>query len=226
MSRISKLRILQILPCLAVSLALQACNPPKEFPVTAADWDARALEYYRQQEYEKACNDWDRAIMIEPNNAVFYWRRARACRQFGRNDQSIDDADKAVSLVIEGHDRRKTMYFIETRAECYAKKGKMDKAIADFDLAIKMSDGGVDSAPLYMERGKAKLQNADPEGAVKDFDKAIELVPTWGRAYHFRAKAYDVLLNFEQGRKDHERALRMGYEEFADRYEPLPITYK
>lgn len=218
--------LINILFAVVICMTLQGCRHAKEFPTTVEEWNDRACEYYDRQEYEKACNDWDQAIMIDHNNAALYWRRARACRQFGRLDQSVDDATKAVELAEGGHDRRKLMYYLHTRAECYATNGELEPALNDFNRAIKMSDGGLDSAPLYMDRGRVLMKLGENKEAVQDFTRAIELVPTWGRAYHFRAKAYDELLDFANGRKDHETALRMGYEESSDRYEPLPIRTK
>src|SRR5205085_545330 len=59
-------------------------------------------------------------------------------------------------------------------------KGELDKAIADYDLAITFaphSDG------VYFQRGLARLAKGDLDIALSDFNRAIELNPRLAEAY-------------------------------------------
>src|SRR5436190_1400003 len=51
-------------------------------------------------------------------------------------------------------------------------KGELERAIADYDLAIAFD---TNYSFAYFNRGLAREQKGDLTGAVKDYDRAIEL---------------------------------------------------
>jgi len=59
-----------------------------------------------------------------------------------------------------------------SRGVAYARKGELDKAIADFDKAIEL-DPNFEEA--YCNRGVAYVQKGEVEKAISDLEKCIEL---------------------------------------------------
>jgi tetratricopeptide (TPR) repeat protein len=211
-----------LIACLTLCLLQLGCTYANTFPVSAADWDARACEKYEHEEYDKAIEDWDQATRLDDSNPIYFWRRSRGCRKVGRIQQAVDDATHALDLASP-KDARRRMFCLDTRAKALIKLGKYEDAAKDFDEAIKLAEGKSDLAPIYMDRGEMHLELAEPKLALKDFSEAIKLVPTWGRAYFFRAKAHDALEDRASADKDRSTALQMNYDELSDRYEPLSI---
>ena len=60
------------------------------------------------------------------------------------------------------------------RGIAYAEKGDYDRAIQDYDKAIKLN---LDFAEAYFNRGLAYAEKGDYDRAIQDYDKASELRP-------------------------------------------------
>ena len=80
----------------------------------------------------------------------------------------------------------------------YLRTGNLDQAIAYYTKAI---DLGIADANMYFFRGQmyGKYQQEDAK-AIVDYTKAIELQPTFSRAYLNRALSYSML-------KQHDKAI-------------------
>lgn len=217
--------ILVFLACLCVCLMQFGCTYSNTFPSNAAAWDDRACAKFEREEYDKSIEDWDQAVKLDDQNPVYWWRRSRACRKVGRLQQAADDASHALDLAAPT-DTRRRMFYLDTRAKALMKLGQYEEARKDFDEAVKLSEGKSDVAPIYMDRGEMHLELADAKLAIEDFSAAIALVPTWGRAYYFRAKAYDATGETEKADKDRRTAMQMNFDELTDKYEPLSIRSK
>lgn len=204
---------------------IQLMKARDAFPSSAAEWDARACEKFERGDYEEALIDWDSAVQADPDNSLLYWRRSRACREVGRNDQAVDDATHALSLLTPNDKSadRKRMFYLHARALGHDKRGDYQAALEDFKEAIALAEGRIDAAPLYFDRGRIELAIADTDLAIADFSMAIKLVPTWGLAYHNRAKAYDSKSEFAEGARDHDIAMKMDYDPVFDKFDPVPI---
>src|SRR5262245_42415798 len=72
------------------------------------------------------------------------------------------------------------------RGAAWLSKGDLERAIADFDLAIA-SDPNL--ACGYNSRGAARWRLKDYGRAVADFNRAIQLDPRFAEAYVNRGKA-------------------------------------
>src|SRR5262245_46066760 len=66
------------------------------------------------------------------------------------------------------------------RGNEWMKKGEIERAIADYDVAIA-SDSRI--ADAYYNRGLARRRKGDADGALSDYDRAIELNPRYFDAY-------------------------------------------
>jgi tetratricopeptide (TPR) repeat protein len=202
--------------------ALQSCNLGS-YPNSAEDWDKSAVEKYLREEYDLACNDWDQAVKFAPDNPDYWWKRSRATMRFGREQQSIDDAKKSIELLGD-KDPRKLIYYNLQLAEAYQQKTMNAEAQATFDKTLEMAEGTLDAAPVYMERGRFFVGIGEFEKAISDLNKAIALVPTWGRAYYYRGKAYEGNHVMAKAVDDYLKAKEMNYDNLVDRWEPLPLN--
>ena len=70
------------------------------------------------------------------------------------------------------------------RGNAYLAKGDHDKAIADYDQAIKLAPG---VGQLHHDRGYTYQLKGEYKKAIADFDKSIEYFPQNAQAYNNRA---------------------------------------
>ncbi|MBI4966124.1 MAG: tetratricopeptide repeat protein [Desulfomonile tiedjei] len=135
---------------------------------------------------------------------------ARAQAYFGKGDASA--AWKDLKTVL-----RSNQLDGETRATALQLSGMLSlrgkdqkKALSDFTEAIKTPhDNHSLLSASFANRGIAYINLGDPDRAVSDLDKAIELEPTSGFAYAGRSLAQLRRDNIEKARKDAEKALRL-----------------
>src|SRR5580700_6801725 len=83
-----------------------------------------------------------------------------------------DQAIIACSQVIKVDSRAAWAYF--KRGDAYQAKGKLDRAIADYDTAIALDPKYV---AAYHNRGVAHKDKGDFDRAIADYDMVIALDP-------------------------------------------------
>src|SRR5262245_52133479 len=76
------------------------------------------------------------------------------------------------------------------RGNQWLAKGELDRAIADYDLAIAFDA----CAAIYNNRGLARQRKGDLAGSLSDYDRAIELNPRYAEGLINRG-----LFHAEQG---------------------------
>jgi len=134
----------------------------------------RADTYLQRGSYDHAVRDYDRMIELAPRNADFYYNRG--CAQLAANnvEQSIDDFSMSIQLDELG---KLGNLAYNNRGSAYARQGKYELAITDFESAIKVTP----SEPLaYRNKALAlKLlgRSDDYQAAVVRF-REIEAAQT------------------------------------------------
>ena len=96
------------------------------------------------------------------------------------------------------------------RANVRASLGKYEKAITDYDTAIRLKP---QHAEAYYNRGLAKANLGQYEAAIADFDAALDLNPQDAMAYTNRGEAKGHLEKHEEARTDLQRALELATEQ-------------
>jgi serine/threonine protein kinase/Tfp pilus assembly protein PilF len=173
--------------CYTTCIALSSHSPHAFYP-----YFNRGLEYLKQQKYEAACADFDQAIRLRPNCADAYINRALARKELARASAPAGNgsqtgsartappapvralriqAEQDVTEALKLNPALPRAYFI--RAELRAEIGDVQGAQSDRALGMRVEPS---DAPTWIDRGLARI-DADPRGALADFDKALELSP-------------------------------------------------
>ncbi|WP_159731229.1 caspase family protein [Methylosinus sp. Ce-a6] len=84
------------------------------------------------------------------------------------------------------------------RAQAYNAKGDYDRAIADLDIAIPLSE----FRPLFELRGLAYSRKGLNDRAIADFDHLIQLDPHWPDVYYYRGVAHEAAGHLTLARTD------------------------
>jgi len=103
----------------------------------------------------------------------------------------------------------------ERCTEIYSDTKDYDRAIADFNQALKLDPN---DAIAYNERGLAYYHNKDYDRAIADFNQAIKLNPTFAIAYNNRGFAYYDLKDYDRAFADFNQAIKLNPS--------IPIVYQ
>jgi eukaryotic-like serine/threonine-protein kinase len=127
----------------------------------------RGLVGLKQGHYLKASADFDRAATLAPDRHDTYLHRAVAFQNLKDYPAAIRDLTRALEL---GASKARTIFM---RARVREMAGNKDAAKQDFDEALKLEPT---DELTWITRGLARL-NADPAGALEDFDAALAISP-------------------------------------------------
>lgn len=114
----------------------------------------------------------------------------------------------------------------EEQSRKLVKKGKKklsmglnEEAMACFEEAIRKDKNNFEA---WHRRGSCKITNADYEGALPDFDKAIELKPDYAPAYYNRGMAWFYLGEQDKACESWKMAEEAGYMNISDKTRHCP----
>jgi len=113
----------------------------------------------------------------------------------------------ASTLAVGAEVKSAKFYF--NRGFEYAKKGKLDQAIADYTKALELNPK-FDWA--YYNRGNAYEKKGRHARAIADYTKVIELNPRYAAAYNNRAIAYYHQKDYDKAWKDVRKAQSLGFK--------------
>jgi tetratricopeptide (TPR) repeat protein len=77
----------------------------------------------------------------------------------------------------------------------------------------------------YHNRGVARLEKGETDGAISDFTKAIKKRPMYGMAYYYRAMANSRKEEYDQVISDYTKAIEIDPQRFAVAYAERALIY-
>ena len=92
------------------------------------------------------------------------------------------------------------------RGNAYYDRGQYDRAVADYDEAIRLN---FDEADVYANRGDAHRRTGRYDRAIQDLDRAIRLNPNDPNTFVNRGLAYEGKGQHDQAIEDYDRAIRL-----------------
>jgi tetratricopeptide (TPR) repeat protein len=132
----------------------------------ANDYLHQGMEAQRDQQWDKAIDDFTQAIRVRPDYLPPYLQRGEVFRTLGRFDEAISD----FSEVIRRYEKSSSAYY--NRGSVYLLTHKPDLALADAEEEIRQKP---EERLGYLLRARAKLALGDQAGAAEDKAKAEEL---------------------------------------------------
>src|ERR1700721_2940301 len=99
----------------------------------ASAFGNRGNAYFAKAQYDRAIQDLDQAIKLDPDYAAAFCNRGSAYFGKAQYDRAIQDLDQAIKL-----DPNFALAF-NWRGNAYDDKGEHDRAIQDYDQAIKLN---------------------------------------------------------------------------------------
>ena len=171
-------------------------------PNYALAYNIRGAIYAELNQFERAIEDFDKAIELNPNYAKTCYHRGQAYAGLNQHERAIEDFDKAIELnpnYAEAYNHRGLAYYFLNQQE---------RAIEDYNKAIELNPN---LAWAYYNRGLAYHKLNQQERAIEDYNKAIELNPNLALAYYSRglAYAYGELNRHERAIEDFDKAIKL-----------------
>lgn len=124
------------------------------------------------------------------------------CNQGADHDRTI----RGCSAVIGGKQKGKVSAAYYNRGLAWSGKGDYDRALADYDQAIRINPKDADT---YHSRGNAKYAKGNMSGAIADYDRAIGLARKSAITYEMRGKAWFVQGDDSRAIADVDQAIRL-----------------
>jgi tetratricopeptide (TPR) repeat protein len=140
----------------------------------ASGWIEKGVELVVKGKYNEAIEAFDKAIQLDPADAVAYNNRGAAYGQMGNHTQQIEDCNKALQL------NPKDAVAYNNRGVAYGELGYYEQEIEDCTKAIELNPK---LAVAYYHRGIAYQKLGNRKQAEKDKKMAYTLNPkrTWDK---------------------------------------------
>jgi tetratricopeptide (TPR) repeat protein len=173
---------------------------------------------------DKALADFDKAISLKSDYALGHANRAWVLAAKNKHEEAVAEYDMAIKLDPSVPERFNDRgYFLlrtgqydraiakpgfsmalENRGWAYWLKGDLDKALADFDEAVRLNP---DDLNVLTDRSAILDDKGDYDRAIADLDKVLAKQPDNGRALNGRAWAHAQNGDLDKALADSERAV-------------------
>jgi len=207
--------------------AITDCNKAIELAPTNPDYYAKLAEiyvktykdryYYNTKLYDtdmfgsfnKALENYSRAIKIDPENADYYAKRASVYKdKYISEDTIIEhiennfEDNKDVQPISDSH-----VWMLNFKRQLrHEKMESYDNALKDYQKAIELDP---DNAYSYSGQCTVYFVLGQYENALKVINKAIELRPDEGDYYGMRGNIYRKMNNDDKALENYNKAIEL-----------------
>lgn len=143
------------------TMSIRYNNPELHLPYTN-----RGLAYYSLGEYDKAMDDFDEALRINPEHADAYNGRGFTYAELGNLDQALADLTTAIELDPEDAS------FYSNRGVLYRRRGDNEEALADYTRAIELNP--TRPGP-YLNMGNLYFDSENCAEALASYERYLEV---------------------------------------------------
>lgn len=172
-------------------------------PYYSLSYMARGLGESNLRQWSPAIKDLDEAIRLK-SHPGFYTIKAQIEQVMGDKTAAERDFTMAITLNPDSGDA----YY--NRAYLKIDIGNIQGAIDDFTVIIdKKLDIDIELGQVYFERGAQRDWTGDYNGAVSDFNRALELGITHDKLYYNRGYVYAELKQYENSLADFNKAAEL-----------------
>ena len=162
---------------------------------------------YQLKNYRSAIKDFDQAIELENNYIDAYYVRALCYGNLKKYNKALNDFNKVIVLNPDYKEA-----YINRGFYVSEKIGNFQEAINDYNKYLELNKNG-DNAFAYNNRGYAKYNLNDFDGAMEDIQESIRLNPENSFVYKNRALIYLSQDSMNLACQDLEYANDLGFSE-------------
>ena len=100
------------------------------------DHIARGNEFYKQQQYDKAIDEYDKALQINPNNTTAKFNMANALYKQKKQTEAIRVYSDVSNTAREASFRSKNYY---NKGVVYSRQKKIEESIEEYKSALRLN---------------------------------------------------------------------------------------
>ncbi|UII25044.1 tetratricopeptide repeat protein [Fulvivirga maritima] len=158
----------------------------------------RALSYQALGNIDKAIEDMELVLVLEPNHALAKYNLALLYEQSGDNDKTEAYFSESIQ------DNPASPYGYRQRGFKRLESGQYKTAIDDFSDAIRLAPKDADT---WLNRGVAYEKDGQLNNAFNDYTKVVELSPDYAKAYLNRGNVSIRLEEYKNALDDYNVAI-------------------
>ena len=184
-------------------------------------YNNRGSAYNTKRDYDRAIQDFNEAIRLNPNDSDNYRELGIACYGKGDYDRAIQDYNLAIHL----NSNDASAFY--RRGDAFSGRGldydhqynhrqaiqNYTEAIQDYDEAIFLNPANASAefgrGLAYDRRGLENDNRDDYNRAIQDLGEAIRLKPKDAGAYTYRGMAFNQKGDYDQAIQDLNEATRL-----------------
>lgn len=168
-------------------------------PKYASSYNSLAIAYNDYlEDYQKALEYINEAIRLEPDNSLFYSKRAHTRFNLKDYQRAINDCNQALEIMSENSD-------------AYYMRGRIYEAIEDYQAAIEDYSRSLRIDPqqhiVLMERGSVFITTHNYQNAIEDYTQVTKLEPKSAEGYMCLGVAWIALEDQKQELANYQEAL-------------------
>lgn len=155
-----------------------------KWPGSAESYLKRGVAYLDIRQWDKAMEDFNKALALDPQMKKVHQHRAFVYFQNEEYDRALAD------LNVEAQRSPRDAEIYSSRGNVYQRMGELDKAMADYAQALQLDP---DDAQIDMNIGNIHGMRGELEQALKFYDTALQKDPGYFFAHHNKGITYDQL---------------------------------
>ncbi|BAZ38984.1 serine/threonine protein kinase [Calothrix sp. NIES-4101] len=181
--------------------------------LSAGNYVNRGLIKHNKKDYQGAIDDYNQALILNPNYSLALYNRGVALDDTGDKQGAITDYTKAIQTNRNwGSRNRADAYY--NRGIIYKQLGNKQLALSDFNQAITVNPKFTNA---YIIRGNTHKELGDKHAALKDYNQAVNLDSNNVLAYYNRGLIHYLLGNNRDAIDDYSQTIRLN-SEYTDAY--------
>ncbi|WP_372365593.1 tetratricopeptide repeat protein [Candidatus Uabimicrobium sp. HlEnr_7] len=178
-------------------------------------YQSRAFSYSKQQEYQKALIDIEKAIKLDSKNSYSYYARARIYEKTKEIKLALRDYNVAINLNPQDST------YLYYRAMLYDELEEYQLALRDIDSAISLKKD------VYYFNRKGTIHQAlkEYEKAITQYKKTLEINPDFLYGYYNCGLVYHQLQKYDLAIASFNKAIDKN-KVYKEAYNARALSYK
>jgi tetratricopeptide (TPR) repeat protein len=160
---------------------------------------SRAILYLSQGHFDQALLDFNQVIANDGSDSIAFLDRGVTNDKIGNIDSAISDYSHSIALAPSA------VAYVD-RGGAYSRLRQPEKALADFDAALKIDSNNLDA---LLGRANADYARKELEASLNDYTRVIGADPKNAVAYFKRGNIHLDSLEFEQACRDYSDSLKL-----------------
>ena len=167
----------------------------------ARDWFVQGYCLGKLGRLGEALEPYDRAIELNPNNALAWNNRGLALYELGRHHEALASLDKAIQL-----DPNNALAWY-SRSVTLSGLGHHDEALESYNKVIEPDPN---NALVWYNRGVTLSALGHHDEALESYNKVIELDPNDTQAWHNRGVTLSDLGRYDEALMSCDKVIELG----------------